>query len=830
MNPVWLFPPLVVVVSLSAYVGGKLSPQIEGTLNRIARVLFGRFVSVNEQRENRIQSAFIETSYRTYAAKTYLYAVIGLIAGGIAGAYALAGVLAVLEPIVQLLAGLPRTITTPLGITPDWEYELASQTRWLVLLGGGAVSGLLTGTLAYVFRWQLPASDAEVRRRAIDEGLPRTTAFMFALSRGGMEFAQILQILTDNREVYGETASEFSVASREMNLFGTDMISAMRRMAERTPSEQFKTFSENLSSILQSGRELPGFLEEQYERFREDAEERQEEILDVLATIAEGYVTVLVAGVLFLITILLVFGLTTTDTLWILKIMVYLLVPLANAGFAVFLQQKLDQLGVARRSGGSVLSKLSTSTPIAPEPNRAVRQPDGGYDEERELDNRRMLDLYDQVRGLKAALGSPLRVFLRNPAKLLWVTVPIALVAFFLRLPSALQADGIAIRILDDLVVQSVLFVLGTYAIVREVYKRRIDRIEAATPEMLERLASLNEAGMSVVEGFQRVRGSDLGVLTPEVERIWRDIEFGANIDDALIRFGRRVRTTAITRVVTLLTNAMRASGEMGPVLRIASEQARAEVKLRRQRRQQMFTYLVVIYVSFAVFLVIILAVNEVLVPSLPDNVALPEGDQLNRLGASPDAFARFGEVDKAAYTLVFFHAAIVQAVAAGFIAGQLGEGSLRDGVKHAAIMLGIAYVAVLLLTSPVASISALDTTSDGESVFLDSASLSEGGYVAVYGGDSLDDDEVELLGYTEYLSAGSHSDVFVPLQEGTITQDQTVLVVAHRETNGNEQFDFALPYRSGESQADGPYQGLSDRSTPGVEVDVTYIGDPEEE
>ncbi len=830
MNPLWLLPLVVVFGTVAAYVGSKLSLGIALALDRIARVLFGRFVSPSRERERRIESAFINTSYRTYAAKSYLYLVLGLVAGSIAGAYLLAGLLVVLDSLVQALAGLPRTMTAPFGIHPQWEHEFTTRTRWVILLGGGAVIGLFTGTLAYVMRWQLPASDAEVRRRSIDEGLPRTTAFMFALSRGGMEFPLILKTLTDNQEVYGEPAREFSVAMREMNLFGSDMITAMRRMSQRTPSEQFKTFSENLTSVLQSGRDLPAFLEAQYERFKEDAEERQEDVLNVLATIAEGYVTVLVAGVLFLITILLVFGLTTADTLWALQMIIYVLIPLANAGFAVFLQQKLDQLGIARRSGGEVLDRMSTSTPIHPQPATDAHRPDGGFADEREQDSRRMLKLYDRSSSVKRSLKSPLRVFLQTPTKLLWVTVPIATLVFLYRVPTAFQGEGIAVRVLDDLLIQSVLFVLISYAVVRELYKRRIDRIEAATPEMLERLASLNEAGMSVVEGFDRVRGGDLGVLSPEIERIWRDIEYGANIDDALVRFGRRVRTTAITRVVTLLANAMRASGEMGPVLRIASQQARAEVKLRRQRRQQMFTYLVVIYISFFVFLVIIAAVNEVLVPSLPDHVALPDDDQLGRLGASPDAFARFGDVDQAAYTLVFFHAVLIQAVAAGFIAGQLGEGSLRDGAKHAAIMLTIAYVVVLLISSPVASISALDTTSDGDSVYIDSVSLSDGGFVAIYDGDSLDSDDTELLGHTEYLPPGSHSDIFVPLQYGEIDSDRSVLVVAHQDTNDNEQFDFKLPYDPDDSPVDGPYESLSDTGTPGVQVDVVYLGDVDEE
>jgi flagellar protein FlaJ len=815
---------LFVVLVTAAWIGDRGSGRVAAGLNRIARVLFGRFISPNSTRERRIEAAFIDTTYRTYAAKTLLFALLGLVAGAVAGAYLLAGVLLVLEPIVRTLSGLPRTMTRPLGIHPDFTLVLTSRTRWVILLGGGAIIGLLVGFLSYVFRWQLPANTAEVRRRSIEEGLPRTAAFMYALSRGGMEFPQILRILGRNRDVYGEAAREMSVAVREMDLFGRDMITALRRMGKRTPSDQFKTFAENLTSVLSSGSNLPGFLSEQYERFRKEAEERQNEVLELLATIAEAYVTVLVAGMLFLITILLVFGLTTTDTLWALQLLIYVMIPLANVGFAVYLQQKLDALGIARRSGGEVLDRMTAATPVYSAPPTDTRRADGGLAADR--DNRRMMALYDRVGRLKGLLRSPLRAFLWNPAKLLWLTIPIAALVVVLRAPAAFQADGVAVRTLDGYLVQSLLFVLVTYAVIRELYKRRVDRIEAATPELLERLASLNEAGMSVVEGLDRVREGDLGPLTPEVERVWRDIEYGANVDDALIRFGRRVRTTAVTRVVTLLTNAMRASGDMGPVLRIASKQARAEVKLRRRRRRQMFTYLVVIYVSFFVFLVIIAAVSEVLVPALPETVPTPEGDEVTRVGASPDAFSRFGDVNQAAYRLVFFHAALLQAVFAGFIAGQLGEGSLRDGAKHAAITLTIAYLAVVLLSSPVASVSAEFAVTDGDRISnVDSVDLSEGGFVAVY--DDSDGEGVDgrLLGYTGYLPPGTHNNLTIPLQNAELTEDTDIRIVVHHDTDGDERFGFTPPYRTGAGGVDRPYEPLSDGAAPGVSMTVEYLG-----
>jgi flagellar protein FlaJ len=404
----------------------------------------------------------------------------------------------------------------------------------------------------------------------------------------------------------------------------------------------------------------------------------------------------------------------------------------------------------------------------------------------------------------------------------LYLAAPVAVALLLLRLPGALTGIGVNIWVLDDLVVQSALVVLVSYGAVREVYKRRIDRIESTVPELLERLASLNEAGMTLVKSIDRVRGSDLGVLTPEVERVWRDIEYGSNVDDALVRLGRRVRTTAVTRVVVLLNNAMRASGDLGGVLRIASEQARSDLDLRRQRRQQMLTYLVVIYISFLVFLVIIIAVNQVLVPSLPEAVPTPSADQTSRLGVNVDAFARFGRVDKAAYTLVFFHTALVQAVCSGFIAGQLGDGSLRDGTKHAAAMLGMAYLVFVLISAPVASVAAggVSVSDAGDSVTVDAATTSKGGFIVVREGTV----NGSVLGVSGYIQPGAQEDLTVRLRR-SVADGAEVHITTHLDTNDNRVYDYQGPYRPAGSQTDRPYPTLSNKGTPGAVITINGTG-----
>jgi flagellar protein FlaJ len=217
-------------------------------------------------------------------------------------------------------------------------------------------------------------------------------------------------------------------------------------------------------------------------------------------------------------------------------------------------------------------------------------------------------------------------------------------------------------------------------------------------PDFLDRMASVNEAGVTVVKSLERLANSDLGPLSDELRRTWRDVQWGASVREALHGFDRRTRAPTVSRAVTLITNAVAASGEVAPVLRIAATEAQDARRLRRERRQEMLTYLVVIYISFFVFLGIVVALTLAFIPAVEaasQSAAISSGEVQ---GVSTGVFAGLSTVNTGAYELLFFHAASIQAVCSGLIAGQLGEGRVFDGLKHAVVLLSLSYVLFVFL------------------------------------------------------------------------------------------------------------------------------------
>nr|WP_284063436.1 type II secretion system F family protein [Halobaculum sp. SYNS20] len=704
------FLPLAgTVLLLAPILVGAVNREANLVVTRVAVHAFGDYVATDRPRthrqRDRLRAAHIGVTHRSYASKTILYAAVAGVSGSVLGVYLAAGTLALLRIGGDAVrAALPAVLSFLADLTR--LGELGVRELFPLLFVSSATVGVGSALAVYLLRWEILDQRAHARASQIEATLPRTVAFVYALSRSGMALPAVLETLSRNEDVYGEAARELGVAVRDMNTFGTDVLTALERTADRTPSQNMAEFGENLASVLGSGREVSAFLHDQYERYQEEAESQQEQYLELISAFAEAYVTVLVAGPLFFITILVVIGIVLSDTLPLLRAVVYLAIPLASFGFVVYIDsitrssgdtiapdQPVDDARVLAVAASNVAG-LGGSDARA-DGGVTAGDADAAVEGDRWAASRERLAVYDRIEAVLDAASRPAGLLLERPGLTAVFTIPVGVCWVWMRTPSIPLSLGPFARVVDSPVIEATLLVLAGYGIAYEVEKRRIRGIERAVPDFLDRMASINDAGVSVVESLRRLTGSDLGKVTPEVQRVWRDVQWGATVTTALDRFRQRVRSPMVSRAVALTTNAVDASGDVAPVLAIAADEARSTRQLRRERRQVMVTYLLVIYVSFAVFIGIIGALTVAFIPAV-------EGAQLSAPGGvggvSTGVFEGIGNVDTGSYVVLFYHAAAIQAIASGLIAGQLGEGSVSDGVKHATVMLLLAYLTFVIV------------------------------------------------------------------------------------------------------------------------------------
>jgi len=117
------------------------------------------------------------------------------------------------------------------------------------------------------------------------------------------------------------------------------------------------------------------------------------------------------------------------------------------------------------------------------------------------------------------------------------------------------------------------------------------------------------------------------------------------------------------------------------------------------------------------------------------------------------------------------------------------------------------------IVEASTATVSISDQESVGSEVTVDSAQLSDGGFIVIHDGSLLEGDvEGSVIGSSEYLEAGSHEDITVTLDE-PMDENFTAIAMPHQDTNDNEAYDFP--------DADGPYTQNGSAVTDSANVTV---------
>lgn len=538
-----------------------------------------------------------------------------------------------------------------------------------------AVIFVLAAAAVYLFFLYYPSLVKKNRAARINLLLHNAVSYMYALRRGGAQMVTIFRSISENAAVYGEVVHEFRRVVRDTDYFGHDLITALRHLQETTPSEKLQEFVQDLISVIESGGDVLAFLDARVRIYQEDARFEQKTFLSTLQMAAEMYVTLFVAGPLFLIIVMVVMGFVSSTPVMQLSIVIYLLVPVGSLFFILAIDtisiktETVEQYTEARwlHEFGDV---------------RVDKQPGNEPFFER-------LERYDKVKGLRSFLRHPLQAFLVEPNRTFYVTVPVALAYVLLTLLAtpAYPDIEILIDVLDDHLIVALLIVLLPFGIFHQLWRRKVMDIEASIPEFLHRLSGINQVGLNLAQAIRVLVKADLGVLTYEIRKIQRDIEWGASVQEALVRFEVRIRTPTIARVVTLITTASRMTGDIGEVLNIAARDAAISENLKRERQSEMFIYTAIVYLVFIVFLFVVAVIDTQFLS------ALAELNTLSTASGPAAGAVPIGSTPIITFERLLYHGCLIQALFSGLIAGQMGEGSVRAGVKHAAVMLIIALV-----------------------------------------------------------------------------------------------------------------------------------------
>lgn len=214
----------------------------------------------------------------------------------------------------------------------------------LGFMGVGLVIRLMIAVLAivllpvmtYFMMLGSPGSKAKSRARDIDKRIAAAMSFISAMASADVNIDVIFKELS-RQKVYGEIAQEAAWITRDTELLGSDILTAIKKAAKRSPSPKFQDFLQGVITTSTSGGQLKPYFLLKAEEYAKENKLALKSQMETLGMLAESFVTVVVAFPLFLVLILAIMAIVGGGDpdfmVMMLYIIVLMMIPVSQFGF-----------------------------------------------------------------------------------------------------------------------------------------------------------------------------------------------------------------------------------------------------------------------------------------------------------------------------------------------------------------------------------------------------------------------------------------------------------------------------------------------------------------
>lgn len=187
-----------------------------------------------------------------------------------------------------------------------------------------------------------PENKIKSRRKSINANLPFAIDQMSAIVNSGIPPLVMFRLIAESEE-YEEASVEVNKIVLYADVFGYDLPSAVRAVAETTPSPVLKEFFEGMILSIETGSDLNHYLSEKSKEAMLSYRLERQKYVEAISTYSDIYTGILIAAPLFFVsTLSLVSMLGGTiggmDVSTLMTYGTYLVIPALNVAFIIFLQ------------------------------------------------------------------------------------------------------------------------------------------------------------------------------------------------------------------------------------------------------------------------------------------------------------------------------------------------------------------------------------------------------------------------------------------------------------------------------------------------------------
>lgn len=214
--------------------------------------------------------------------------------------------------IVGVLSFLVTALFTVL-VLQNTDPAISTESLIIVPLLIGVFSGILCGIITYIPFLYWPRMKAADRKILMEAGLTSTASYLSAMSSSGVPPDRLFYSLAGEESVAPEISKESKRITRDIEIFGYDILRAIRTASERSPSERFSKFLDGMSATITSGGDLTFYLAAETKALMKLKEEETKEFIEQLGVLAEIFMIIGVVAPLFFVVILAILAVISPE-------------------------------------------------------------------------------------------------------------------------------------------------------------------------------------------------------------------------------------------------------------------------------------------------------------------------------------------------------------------------------------------------------------------------------------------------------------------------------------------------------------------------------------
>ncbi|MFB6144153.1 MAG: type II secretion system F family protein [Candidatus Nanohaloarchaea archaeon] len=224
-------------------------------------------------------------------------------------------------------------------------------------------------------------------------------------------------------------------------------------------------------------------------------------------------------------------------------------------------------------------------------------------------------------------------------------------------------------------------------------YKAYLDKqkMEQKFPEFLRDVVEGTRAGMSLPQAIQNTETGNYGPLDPKIRKMNAQLDWGIPFDQVLRNFGEETDSKLIKRSAETIVQAYESGGDIQDVLESVGDNIRTIKQLKEERESQLYGEMVTGYIVYFIFIGILIALTNYLLPNLAEAQESLGGGSFSVLGGASGGSSLQQNIET--YNKWFQRLVFIQAIFSGLIVGKLSEGELKAGLKHVAILFAVGYI-----------------------------------------------------------------------------------------------------------------------------------------